>query len=144
MRVPLWVVSKSALGEDEEQDRTDANGDDIDPIPVPVGNRCSPSTDDQLRGDEENKHSRGCIAKPMSERRNQHTSFRVIEDPGEEKRGSDCSEEETRVVGEVERSKQPSKKRGQMPQAMQCAEDDAPQDGAVALLQPRQRESAPA
>jgi hypothetical protein len=31
-----------------------------------------------------------------------------------------------------------------MPQAMQCAEDDTPQNGAVALLQPRQCESAPA
>ena len=144
VRVPLRNVPETPSGEDEEQQRTDAKGDDIDPIPVPVGNRRSPSTDDQLRGDEENKHSRGCIAEPMGECRDQHTTSRVIEDPGEEERCSNRGEEEPCVIGEAERSEQPRKERGQMPQAMQRAQNDAPHDGAVALLQPRQRKAAPA
>ena len=80
----------------------------------------------------------------MGERGEQHTSSRVIEDPGVEKRCSNRDEEETRVVGEAERSEYLRKEHGQMPQAMQRAEDDGSQDGTVAVLQPRQRKSAPA
>src|SRR5438270_3842946 len=78
------------------------------------------------------------------ERVEQLTSPGVIEDPGVDKRAGNRDEEEARVVGEAERSEYLRKERGQMPQAMQRAEDDGPQDRAVALLQPRQRKAAPA
>src|SRR2546421_599911 len=141
--VPLRLVAKATPGEEDEQQRTDAEGDDIDPLPVPVDNRCSPSTDDKLRGDEQGNQTKSGIAKSMGERGEQHTSPCVIEDPGEEKREGNRGDEETRVAGEAEGSEYERKERGQMPQAMQRAENNGPQDGAVALLQPRQRKSAP-
>ena len=145
LRVPLWVVSETAPGEDEEQHHKGAEYHDIIPVPASVDEGARPFTDDELRdGDEQDKQTIGCIAKTMGERCDQHTSFRVIEDPGVEKRGGNRNDEETYVVGEAERSEQPRKERGQMPQAVQRAEDDGPQDGAVALLQPRQRKSTPA
>ena len=80
----------------------------------------------------------------MGERGEQHTAPRVIEDPGEDKRGGNRGEEEPRVGRKAEGPKQPGKEHGQMPQAVQRAEDYGSQDGTVALLQPRQGESASA
>ena len=144
LRVPLGLIAKSAPGEDEKQHGNDAKCDDIDPLPVPINNRRSPPCDNKVRGDEENKHTTASIAEPMGKRGDEYTAPRVIEDPGEDKRSGNRGEEETRVGGEAERSKQARKEHGQMPQAVQRAEDDGSQDGTVALLQPRQRKAAPA
>ena len=56
------------------------------PCQPPVDKRLRPPTDDKMCGDEQGNQTTGCIAKTMGERREQHTSFRVIEDPGVEKR----------------------------------------------------------
>src|SRR5947208_1354010 len=141
--VLLRLVAKATPGEEDEQQRTDAEYDDIHPLPAPVDKGLCPSTDRELRGDEQDNHTTGCIAKPMGECREQHTSPRMIENPGVEKREGNRDEEETRVVGKAERSEYERKEHGQMPQAMQRTEDEGPQDGAVALLQPRQRKATP-
>jgi signal transduction histidine kinase len=78
--VPIRLIAKATPGEEDEQQRTGAEYYDIDPLPAPVDNRCSPSTDDKLRGDEQANQTAPCIAKPMGERGEQHTSPRVIED----------------------------------------------------------------
>ena len=117
-RVTFRVVSETAPGEDEEQQHKSAEYHDIIPIPASVDERARPSTDDELCGDEQENQTIGSITKPMGKRREQHTSFRVIEDPGVEKRGRNRDEEETYVVREAERPKQSRKERGQMPQAM--------------------------
>jgi hypothetical protein len=94
------LVAKAKPSEEDEQQRTDAERDDIDPLPAPIDNGCSPSTDNKLRGDEQGNDTTGSIAKPMDERGEQHPSPRVIEDSGVEKRAGNCDEEEACVVGE--------------------------------------------
>src|SRR5450755_1034061 len=58
VRVPLRLMAKAAPGEDDEQQGTEAEGDDIDSLPAPVDNRRSPSTDDQMRGDEQGNQTK--------------------------------------------------------------------------------------
>ena len=111
LRVLLRLIPKSTPGEDEEQHYKGAEYHDIIPIPASGDEGTRPSTyefarvEDELRGDEQEKQDIGCVSKTVGERREQHTSFRVIEDPGVEKRGGNRDEEETHVVGEDERPK---------------------------------------
>src|SRR5207237_1673997 len=127
LRIPLRLVAKATPGEEDEQQRTDTEYHDIHSLPAPVDKGACPPADDKLRGNEQANQTSGCIAKSMGERGEQHTAPCVIEDPGVDKRAGNRDEEEARVVGEAERSEYLRKERGQMPQAMQRAEDDGPQ-----------------
>lgn len=116
-------MSQCAAREDHEDNSNEAEDDYIDP---PVRKYLRPSGQKDIFRRKGRDELGGGIAGSMHHYRHPDTAARVVEEPGIEERPCRGGQHEDDESVNRKGSKQGREQRRQMPDAVQCAQDDRP------------------